>query len=242
MKISVFLCCCLGLCALASSQVTMNLYEEDGVTPFDFRDIMVGTKLTVVVESSSAAAKCGGLFIEGDDRFWGRLSGRDRDPGSLSPNCNFNDGSPFGEPGDWTGSHFPSAGGSPTVYTFKDSSLGGFDTESDNDAVAGDWFILDYTAIGVEDPNGNASVEIGLYDYDVSIGTPIQTLTVSQVRTRDFNDTGIVDYVDFSIVNNNWMATNCQDPNWCGQTDLNRDGGVNIVDLGMFIDFWLAGI
>lgn len=236
MKIPVFLCCFLGFCTLASAQVTMTLYEADGITPFDFRDIMVGTKLTVAVESSSASPICGGVFITGQDRAWGRLSGRNRNPGSLSPNCNFNDGSPFGEPGDWTGSHFPSAGASATVYTFRDSFFWGFDIQSDNAAVAGDWFLFDYTAIDVGQP------VIGLYDYAISFFDPIQTLSPNHVPTRDFSGNGDVDYMDFSIFNTNWMSTNCQDPNWCDQTDISRDGNVTLVDLDMFIDFWLVGL
>ena len=40
------------LCSVHGS-VTVNLYEADGITPFDGREIMVGTELSIVVNSDS---------------------------------------------------------------------------------------------------------------------------------------------------------------------------------------------
>jgi len=230
----------------------MELREADGVTPFDFRDIMVGTTLTVVIveSNSSSDAFCGGVLITDDDRYQGRLFGWDRDPCYLEVNCNSNNGVPSGEPGDWTGSHLPLAGPNATVYTRKDSVVWGFDTETDPNPTAGDWFMLDYTALSINDPNGDeepngfAAVDIRFFDNELQIGGESlifsQILTVFQVPSRDFNDDGIVNYLDFQRVNAHWMAATCLDPGWCDQADLNRDGNVNIDDLELFIEFWLV--
>ena len=235
MRTLYFVCVCLSMCVAGWGQVSMKIYEADGVTPFDYRDIMVGTELTVVVESTSAMSWCGGIFIAGQDRALGLLSGINRDPDIPALNtCTFNDGQPFGEPGDWTGSHLPAAGTGASVITYRDSFFWGFDLQSDNTAITGDWFVIDYSAIDVGSP------VIGLYDYSISFFEPIETITITQIPTRDFDGNKKINYGDFSKIHHHWMATDC-DPNtdWCEQSDISRNGTVNLVDLDLFDDFWL---
>jgi hypothetical protein len=59
------------------------------------------------------------------------------------------------------------------------------------------------------------------------------------VQSRDFNNDGQVDFRDYTTLASNWGRTDCTDPNWCGSTDLNHSGGVDVVDLAGFADFWL---
>ena len=85
----------LGMVPITAGQITLEVYEADGETPFDCNeDIMVGTKLTIIVSSDSNDYWSGGLFITGQDRALGTLGGRDLDPNTR----------------DWTGSHYEDAG------------------------------------------------------------------------------------------------------------------------------------
>jgi hypothetical protein len=150
----------LGTISTASGQVALEVYEADEVTPFDCNDqIMVGTKLTLIVSSDSNDFWNGGLFIAGQDRNLGTLAGRDLDPNTR----------------DWTGSHYSDAGDFAKVTQWNDSSIWGFDfftfypvdgNSEDNSTVAGDWFVIDYYADDVGECN------VGFYDYDLSWEEP----------------------------------------------------------------------
>ena len=65
---------------LVSADITVEVYEADGNTPFDDRDIMVGEKLTIIISSDANDYWSGGLFISGSHRSLATLSGRDSDP------------------------------------------------------------------------------------------------------------------------------------------------------------------
>jgi hypothetical protein len=212
--ITAIVCC---ITSITIAQATVEVYESDGKTAFDGRDIMVGTKLTFVVSLDSTDYWSGGLFITGDNRFLGKLIGRDYDPSTS----------------DFTGSHSDSAGKHAKVTSWNDSEIWGYDLYgSDVNNFTGDWFIIDYQAIGPGDPN------VWFCDYGVSWDNPVSFETFTQVPSRDFNNDGIVDYSDFSIFNTYWLSDNCSDPNWCDGTDINTDGIVNADDLILFADFW----
>lgn len=51
----------------------------------------------------------------------------------------------------------------------------------------------------------------------------------------------IVNYDDFARFAEHWLETDCNDlNNWCGGADLNQLDDVDLVDLGLFVDEWLA--
>jgi len=56
---------------------------------------------------------------------------------------------------------------------------------------------------------------------------------------RDFNGDTKVDFVDFVPVGNNW-ENECVQPDWCGGTDLDRNGKVDCNDLKIFAESWLS--
>ena len=212
--------------SLVCGQSNVSVYEADGTTPFDYRDIMAGTKLTLVVSSESSDYWSGGLFIGGDNRALGTLSARGYDANTR----------------DYSGSHFEEAGNLAKVTGWKDSSIWGFDmftfypvygdSNSEN-TLPGDWFIIDYTAEEAGDCN------IGFYDYSVSWDIPVSYLGFTQLGSCDFNNDKRVDSQDYAILASNWNRTDCADPNWCGGTDLNLDGNVDFTDLAGFMYFWL---
>ena len=212
--------------SLVCGQTTVTVYEADGTTPFDYRDIMTGTKLTLVVSSDSNDYWSGGLFIGGDNRTLGTLSARDYDANTR----------------DYTGSHFEEAGNLAKVTGWKDSSIWGFDmftfypTYGDSNSentLSGNWFIIDYTAEKAGDCN------VGFYDYSVSWDAPVYYLAFTQSGSCDFNNDKKVDFQDYAILASNWNRTDCAEPNWCDGTDLNLDGNVDFTDLIGFMDFWL---
>jgi hypothetical protein len=222
----VLLASVLGIAPQAIAEVSTRVCLADGNTPleladpcipFVYRDIMVGTKLTIIVSSDAAGLwDEGGLFIADPYRDYGLLSARDFNDLTL----------------DWEGSRFEAAGKGARVYDCEDDVESGFSLYGDRAAVAGDWFIIDYTATAIGDCN------VRFYDYSVS-DDPVCYLIFSHVRTRDFDINTKVDFADFAVFASHWQETGCNDPNWCQGTDLDTDGNVETDDLMLFADYWL---
>lgn len=220
-NVFVFLLVLISLLSAAKAATSVNIYEADGITPFDGRDIMVGTELTIVVSSDTTDYWSGGLFIGGQDRALAALSARDFDPNTL----------------DWTGSHYEDAGEYAKVTAWTDSEIWGFDLYgSDSNSVPGNWFIIDYEAIGEGDPN------IWVYDYSYSFDDPNSLAFFSHVPSRDFNDDDVVNIADYALLASYWQVEDCNEPNWCDNTDINTDGYVDFEDLALFTDYWLWGV
>jgi len=200
---------------LADANTPLELADPN--VPFVYRDIMVGTKLTIIVDSNIAGYWSGGLYIGFTDIDYGDLSARD-----------YNDITP-----DWEGSHFEAAGDEALVQDVQDVVNSGFELYSDPNAVVGDWFVLDYNAtkIGI--------CKVDFYDYSISWDDPNYSHVFSHVRTRDFNQDTNVDFADLALFSLYWLQTGCSDPDWCAGTDLNTDGIVDYDDLMLFTDYWL---
>ena len=50
-----------------------------------------------------------------------------------------------------------------------------------------------------------------------------------------------VDFESFARFAEHWLDELCDaDNNWCGGADLNQEDGVNLTDLGMFVEEWLC--
>jgi hypothetical protein len=203
---------------LADANTPLELADPN--IPFVYRDIMVGTKLTIIVDSNFAGYWVGGLYIGSTDRDYGVLSARD-----------YNDITH-----DWEGSHFEVAGDKAKVQYVQDVVNSGFELSTDRNAVAGDWFILDYNATNI------GVCKVDFYDYSISWYDPIYSHVFSHVRTRDFNQNTKVDFADLALLALYWLQTGCSDPDWCAGTDLNTDGIVDHDDLMLFADYWLERI
>lgn len=225
MKKTTILLLFLSMTSPMLGAVFTRVCEADGNTPFDGRDIMVGTKLTIIVWSDvneywgdGLGNDGGSLAIKGAYWNYGVLSAREPKVGE-----------------DWTGSHFPAAGNEAAVYSWVESDVNGFDLYTGSTGIeAGNWFIIDYTALDIGDCN------VGFYDHRISWDTPIYNLTFSQVRTRDFNNDTKVDFSDFAILASYWKTTGCNGSNgWCEGADLDIDGNVDFDDLRLFCEYWL---
>ncbi len=213
---------------MAIGEVSTRVCMADGNTPLEladvntpyvYRDIMVGTRIEIVISSDTNDYWGGDLAIMDENQDFGLLSARD-----------YNDIT-----GDWAGSRFPAAGVLARVWVWEEDWLGalGFTFRGDRRSVPGDWFIIDYTATNI----GNCHV--AFYDHSVSMFEPVYNLTFSQIYTRDFNSNDIVDFADFAAFASYWRTNNCIYPAWCMGSDLNTDGDINVHDLLLFAEYWL---
>jgi hypothetical protein len=57
----------------------------------------------------------------------------------------------------------------------------------------------------------------------------------------DLNGDNKINFVDFALFANHWMNQNCAETNWCEGADLERNGSVDLYDLGKFAEYWLEG-
>jgi hypothetical protein len=219
-----------ALTSTAVGEISTRVCLADGNTPleladpnipFVYRDIMVDTKLSIIVNSDSGGSFAGGdLSIEGEYRDFGLLSARD-----------YNDTT-----SDWQGSRFEAAGYKARVYEWEDPpAIHGFNLEGDTDSngVPGDWFVIDYTA------TNEGICKVGFYDRSISWDYPIYYHVFSHVRSRDFNKDTKVDFIDFALFAYHWLRTDCGDPDWCEGADLDTNGNVDREDLMFFADYWL---
>jgi len=211
---------------MAIGDVSTRVYMADGNTPLEladvntpyvYRDIMVGTRLEIVISSDANGYWGGDLAILDENRDFGLLSARD-----------FNEVT-----GDWAGSRLPTATEKARVWEWIRPTIQGFTFDGHNEAIPGDWFIIDYTATSV----GNCLV--AFYDHSIDWFEPVYNLVFSHVYTRDFDDNDIVDFADFAAFASYWRTNNCIYPGWCMGSDLNTDGYINVKDLLLFADYWL---
>jgi hypothetical protein len=223
-----------GMVPVCMGKVSTRVCLADGNTPLEladpcvpyvYRDIMVGTKLTIIVSSdvnkpwrNGPGTDGGSLAIE--EAYWnyGVLSARDYNDITY----------------DYEGSHFPAAGNEALVSKWGESGILGFDMYTGSTGIeAGDWFIIDYNATGV------GICKVGFYDHTKSWFVPIYYLTFSHVRTRDFNNDTMVNFADFAVLASYWQQTNCGSTNNCEGADLDINGKVDFNDLMLFTDYWL---
>jgi hypothetical protein len=200
-------------CSTAVGQVSLRISTADGNTPFDTNTpIMVGTRLTIYVDSDSAMVWNGGLYVFSDPNL-GEL---------IEPE---------------TTAVLPNAGNGSIVWpsSYYNDPFFGFELGVEEDSTAGPWFVFDYNSKGVGDCN------VGLYQYDESWHEQfLKIVTLHQVPTRDFKADGRVDFSDFAILASNWGRDDCDLSNQdCSGTDLCRDGRIDFVDMAYFADYWL---
>jgi len=226
MKILTWLSLCFCLTRVCSATVVPDVYLYNSNTPleladpnvpFVYRDIMVGTMLTIVVSSDSGGYWSGSLVVTGDNMSRGVLSGGDYDPNT----------------GDWSGSRTEAAGFGARVLAWDEQDIQSFDLYGHSSAVPGEWFIIDYTATDL------GICHVNLYDHGVSLTDPVYRLRFCHVRTRDFDHDAKVGFADLAMLAANWQNSTCGPPDWCNGTDLDANGRVNLQDLTLFALYWL---
>lgn len=220
MKSVTMIAILVGIISAASTaKVTLDIYESDGLTLFDGRNIMVGTKLKLIVTSDTNDYWSGGLFIDGSNRDLGILSGSGKDLNTR----------------DYSDCHWENAGPEATVTQWEDSVIRGFGLFAGSNCVPGDWFAIDYTALEPGEPN------VGFYEYSVSWDDPNDFVMFNQVPAADFNTDGIVNLLDYSLLSSCWLEDDFTNSSGCQKADLYMNGIIDVNDLILFTDNWLWG-
>jgi hypothetical protein len=238
MKTLFVLVVAVAVSRLALAKVWTTVYRCDETTPLEavdpnhptiYRDIMVGTRLVIVVSSDAPGIYgdhqlwSGGLVISLDDWQRGTLSGRGYDQKRRN----------------YDGSFLAAAGplGSVTVryrVYFQPDLRNGFDLGVSQFSVAGDWFVFDYHA------EQTGFCDVGLYDYHASSDVPLETLSFTHVLSRDFNGDSVVDFQDFALLASRCGTTVAPDPNGPDALfDLDSDGRIDLGDIASFSEYWL---
>ena len=209
---------------------TTPLAQVDPNRPGAYQDIMVGTRLVIVVSSDTGEYWWGHLRLSWDDAQYASLSGRGPTimPGLSDP--------------EYIDSCLEAAGDGARAWDFSAPQGIGLEFCSSHDsgvpdfhqAVPGDWFIFDYQA---EQPG---SCEAGLYDPSTSYDVPIETLCFTHVPSRDFDGDTIVNFEDLALLAGHWHTTVGQDRSSPEAVfDLNSDSHVDTDDLALFSEYWL---
>jgi hypothetical protein len=214
----------------AMATLSTDAYLSDGNTPLllrdpnvphVYRDVMVGTKLSIIVSSDNSKVRAKGVMsMLRNDWAKGELTAR----------------YPIGVDLNWDGSCFDAAGHEASVTRVRDSSILMYWLYSGDAYVRpGRWFILDYQATSV------GSTQITMSDYTVSNANPILTnLTFNHVPSRDFNGDTVVNLKDFALLAAQWRTNVIPDPNDTSTPfDFDMNGYVGPQDLASFCSFWL---
>ena len=212
----------------AFATLTTDVYLSDGNTPLAlrdpnvphvYRDVMVGTRLAVIVSSDSRQQAWGTISMSWNDWAKGELTARD-----------FNDLTE-----NWDGSCLEAAGRNAVVTYMSDSSTMAYYFFSAPPLVrAGQWFVWDYRAKAV----GTCTVTV--CDTTSIPNILATTLTFSHVPSRDFNRDTIVNFKDFALFAEHWRTTIASDPNdVAAKFDLDADRHAGPSDLALFCKFWL---
>lgn len=212
---------------VARAKVWTTVYRCDGRTPLEaidpnhptiYRDIMVGTRLVLVVGSDQGEYWAGGLQLSQVDALYGTLSGR----GYVKSPRNYRD------------SCLPAAGETARALPYVRSWPAGlnFFTSPYLPVLPGDWFVVDYHAEQV------GTCNVALYDYGTDEDTLIQVLSFTHVPSRDFNGDTVVDFKDLALLALHWSPK--ADPNGRDAPfDLHTDGRIDFGDLALFSEDWL---
>lgn len=239
MRIVLTLAVIVALAPVAGADVWTTIYRCDETTPLAladpdrpgvYQDIMVGTRLVIVVSSDTGGYWWGQLRLFWDDAQYASLGGR----------------GPTIVPGDVISSYRDScleaAGERASAWDFSGPEGVGLEFFSSDDrsvpdfrpAVPGDWFIFDYQAERV------GSCEVGLYDPFRSFDMPIETLSFTHVRSRDLDSDTIVNFEDLALLARYWRTVVGHDPNEPDASlDLDMDGRIDVGDIALFSEYWL---
>ena len=201
---------------MANAEVSVDIYRADGNTPLEYHDIMVGTKLAIVIESDEILEFWYvDLALEDANMNYAVLSARDYNESTL----------------EYAGSHLEAAGENAWVQEWVETGISGFQMRSgstDFNLTTGRWFIIDYEAVYLGECYVNYYQDHLLSD----------TIHFNHVRTRDWVNNYIVDLADFALLASYWQES-CTIPNGCEGTDLDDSGKVDLTDLMLLSDYWL---
>jgi hypothetical protein len=250
------------LITYCSAEVWTTVYYADGITPVALRDpnmplrdpniphiyvdVMVGTHLSIVISSDT------------DPVMWsGRLTIKESDTteGQLWP-CDFNELTYDSEESCSVLPEAQSVSGSgrpPRVESnFTRTGDHYIAMHGTYDPNTGEWFALDYHATG----EGECSVFLSEYikepfpnkipGYIPPVIEVVNESIFTHVKTRNFDDNGVVDFTDFALMALHFQNPASNDPNmpidpndFAPEYDFDQSQSIDMIDISMFMDFWL---
>jgi len=193
------------------------LVSADPNHPHVYTDIMVGSKLVLVVSSDVGESWWGSLQYPEEDEMNMSLTGRGYDTVRRS----------------FAGSCLPAVGRSASVRPFNDLGMSCLDLTTSLLPMPGDWFILDYHAKGV------GTYDLWLYDLNVDWTVPVEVLSFIHVPSYDFDGNGIVDFEDFALLASHRPFLNPVTDEQTSVVDPNSAGPIDFQDLVDFGGHWL---
>jgi len=215
----------LALSSILQAEVRLKVYRCDGKTPLApadpnhpgvYGDIMVGTKLVIVVSSDSDQIFSGFLEFLTDGVM--SLTGRGYDPMLMT----------------YVDSPLPASGEDSYVMPMPNEGIMWLSFGTDFLPSPGDWFIFDYRAERV------GSCNLGMYDVNGDWDVPIELLSFSHVPSFDFDGDGRVAFKDFALLASHDLPgsgplSNARDASF----DLDSNRTVDFRDLAQFSEHWL---
>lgn len=215
--------------------IQLRVCNPNTLQPLELEEVMMGTTVSILVQSDANDLWGGGVFIEGNNRKQGLLTARRSDPNSF----NWDSSDPNLFHFNWDKSCLPAAGPKAYVLGWKDSNIWGFDCYTDDlERQPGNWFVLDYT------PLRPGLCTVSFYDHNESWADadPNLTFDIHNTPTRDLNPDDVVNLADFVLFAADWNTiSDPNDPNTISPSDFDGDGYVGLTDALLFSDYWLYG-
>lgn len=238
----------------AAASVSVDIYLADEMTPLAladpnkprlYRDIMVGTKLTVFVSSDSEQDWDGMIWFSAEYASMVTFSGRDYMEDEYGV-------------GNYVGSCLEPAGILARAYPVEGSRGFGVDLLGAAFCTSGDWFVFDYLAQRAgaacltlygygDDPNNPPDTDLEYFAEAYGLTAPtfvgqntlIDLAMLNHVPSRDCDTDGVVDFVDFAVLASQWQQAARAEPNTAPSSDLDSSETVDIHDVALFCEYWL---
>jgi hypothetical protein len=228
MRLLVVTVAVLVLSVETQARIWMTVYRWDGKTPLTcvdpnhphvYGDIMVGTRLVVVVGSDAEPGFSGWLQFPDDGVM--SLVGRGYDPKRER----------------YVGSCLGAAADDADVFSFIDHGAKGFNLVTGSEPSSGDWFIFDYCAERV----GTCNLE--LYDLFGDWTAPIDVVSFTHVPSCDFSKDGLINFEDLALLasrNSPESVSVTEDQDVV--SDSTSDRMIDLRDLARLSSRWLERI
>ncbi len=238
------------------AKVWTTIYHPDDDTavllrdpniPDVYVDIMVGTHLSIVVSSDAAIVLWAGRM--GIEEPYDTV-------GWLLP-CDYNELTYNPEKSE---SILPNAlsmsgWGLPPLVDYLENSVGHLvDMVGTDDPQAGDWFVVDYHAIGLGECRivfTEVAAPFSSGPDPIPGGLPpvfnfVSETVLTHVPTRDFDENHVVDFRDFALMAQHLQSSADNDPNmaidpngFAPEYDFDQSQSIDATDLSLFLRFWL---
>jgi hypothetical protein len=75
--------------------------------------------------------------------------------------------------------------------------------------------------------------------HDLALPMSIVWTSAVEQGGVDLDQSGDVSFIDFAVLTEYWLNSDCGPPDWCGGADVDKSGTVDMTDLDILIQKWL---